>query len=113
MFDFQETLDTADNYAKKGNKALACFHYWLIGFAYNDEEFPYFYTESIGEKGRKGFFKYVKKNPALILTAESYIKFKEQLSIFPTYMKYFKNFERVVGSFIKKNQAIILMMIPG
>ena len=39
MFDFQETIDTADKYSKDGNVALATFHYWLIGYAYQDEDF--------------------------------------------------------------------------
>ena len=55
MFDFQETIDTADKYSKDGNVALATFHYWLIGYAYQDEEFPYSYTASIGDRGGKGF----------------------------------------------------------
>lgn len=106
MFDFQATIDTADNYSKSGDFALATFHYWLINFAYEDEEFPYSYTEEIGARGRKGFLKNVKKHKNEILNSQSYLKYKTELSVFDSYKKYFVNFERVVNSFInpkKKN----------
>lgn len=101
MFDFQATLESADNYAKNGNYALAAFHYWLINFAYEDEEFPYSYTEEIGAKGRKGFLKYVKKYKNEILNSKSYMDYKTELKVFHSYQNYFGNFERVVNSFIK------------
>lgn len=106
MFDFQATIDTADNFSKSGDFALATFHYWLINFAYEDEEFPYLYTNEIGARGRKGFLKYVKKYKSEILTSQSYINFKTELSVFNSYQNYFANFERVVNSFInpKKKQ---------
>lgn len=101
MFDFQSTLDDADRYAKDGNVSLATFHYWLIGFAYEDEEFPFGYTTSIGERGRKGFLKYARKHRDKILNSESYLEFKTMMSVFPTYLNYFANFERVVNSICK------------
>lgn len=108
MLDFQSTLDTADEYAKAGDHALAAFHYWLIGFAYENEEFPYAYTDVIGSKGRKGFLKHVKKHRDTILSSDSYINFKSELNCFSSYRKYFENFERVVNYFIdrKKNKEL-------
>lgn len=104
MFDFNATLQDAERAVKDKDFAMATFHYWLIGFAYEDEEFPHFYTKEIGKKGAKGFLKYVNKYKNEILTAESYLRFKEQTQVFPKYQKYFKNFERVVSSFINKQK---------
>lgn len=60
MFDFAGTLREAEEAVKNQDFAMATFYYWLIGFAYKDEEFPYSYTDDIGKKGAKGFLKYVK-----------------------------------------------------
>ena len=103
MFDFQATLVAADNYARNGNYALATFHYWLINFAYEDEEFPYSYSEEIGAEGRKGFLKYIKKYKNEILDSKSYLDYKTELKDFPSYQNYFDNFERVVNHFIYKS----------
>lgn len=103
MFDFQETINMADKYSNDGNVALATFHYWLIGYAYQYEEFPFSYTASIGERGRKGFLKLIKKYKYEILTSQEYISFKSNCSIFPKYQEYFENFERVVNSFISRS----------
>ena len=103
MFDFQETIDTADKYSKDGNVALATFHYWLIGYAYQDEEFPYSYTASIGDRGRKGFLKLMKKYKHEILNSQEYLTFKSNCGIFPKYKQYFENFERVVQSFFSRS----------
>lgn len=103
MFDFQSTLDSANNYDDKGNVALATFHFWLINFAYENEEFPYSYTPEIGDKGRKGFLKLVKKYKRDILSSEDYLAYKESMSVFPSYQTYFDNFERVINSFINKH----------
>lgn len=100
MFDFAGTLREAEEAVKNQDFAMATFYYWLIGFAYKDEEFPYSNTDDIGKKCAKGFLKYVKKYKNEILVAESYLKFKEHTQIFPTYKKYFENYERVVNSFI-------------
>lgn len=56
MFDFQSTLDAAESYASNKDNALATFHYWLINFAYENEEFPYYCTGKICDRGRKVFF---------------------------------------------------------
>ena len=101
MFDFSDTLKNAEDAAKRKDYAMAAFHYWLIGFAYNDEEFPYSYTKEIGNKGAKGFLKYARKYRNEILSAESYLSFKEQTCQYPTYQRYFDNFERVINSFLR------------
>lgn len=115
MFDFQATLDEADAYAKAGEYALATFNYWLINFAYEDEEFPYYYTDKIGERGRKGFLKYVNKHKDEILNDKSYLSLKEQTIMFSTYRRYFENFERVVKYFInrKNNKGITKSIDDG
>lgn len=103
MFDFLSTLEKADDYACRKEYALATFHYWLINFAFEDEEYPYHYTKEIGERGRKGFLKFVKKHRDNILTDESYLEFKS-LMAHTIYDYYFENFECVVKSFIyRKN----------
>ena len=99
MFDFQATLDEADQANAEGNYALAVFDYWLIDFAFQDEEFPFYYTPMIGMKARKMFFKLMKKHKNEILDSESYIEMKESLKGFKTYQKYFTHFERVVKAF--------------
>ena len=73
MFDFAGTLREAEEAVKNQDFAMATFYYWLIGFAYEDEEFPYSYTDDIGKQGAKGFLKYVKKYKNEILAAESYL----------------------------------------
>ena len=50
MFDFAGTLREAEEAVKNQDFAMATFYYWLIGFAYEDEEFPYSYTDDIGKK---------------------------------------------------------------
>lgn len=100
MFDFQATLDMADAYADAKEYSLATFFYWLINFAYEDEEFPYCYTYEIGERGRKGFLKYVNKHKNEILNNKSYLSLKELTKVSSTYCRYFENFERVVNFFI-------------
>lgn len=102
MIDFQTTLNEAHKYAKEGDYALATFHYWLIGFTYENEEFHYGYNDDIGKCGRKGFIKYVTKFHTEILSNNSYINFKSNFSDFPSYQIYFLNFERVVNSFINR-----------
>ena len=104
MFDFQATLDEADQANAEGNYALAVFDYWLIDFAFQDEEFPFYYTPMIGMKARKMFFKLIKKHKNEILDSESYIEMKESLKGFKTYQKYFTHFERVVKAF-QENRA--------
>lgn len=101
MFDFQETLNSAIQHESDGLHALAAFNYWLINFAYEDEEFPYGYTQDIGERGRKGFLKMMKKHKREILTAPEYLQFKEALKESSKYSSYFDIFERVVNSFIR------------
>lgn len=102
MFDFQAALCTANTYASNNEYALATFHYWLINFVFENEEFPYGYTKIIGEQGRKGFLKCVRKHSERILVDESYLRFKN-LMAGSTYNKYFENFERVVNYFINRN----------
>ncbi len=104
MFDFQSTLDEADQANAEGNYALAVFDYWLIDFAFQDEEFPLAYTQEMGRKARKMFFKLIKKHKNEILDSESYIEMKESLNGFKTYNKYFTHFERVVKAF-QENRA--------
>lgn len=104
MFDFQATLDEADQALAEGNYALAVFDYWLIDFAFEDEEFPLYYTQEMGMKARKMFFKLIKKHKNGILDSESYIKLKESLNKFETYNKYSSHFERVVRAF-QENSA--------
>lgn len=104
MFDFQATIDLADKYAKNDDKALATFYYWLIGYAYQDEEFPYSYTTEIGARGKKGFLKLVNKYKNEILSDSSYVSYKEFLKDSFTYRKYFENFERVVNFFINRGK---------
>ena len=41
MFDFQATLDEADQANVEGNYALAVFDYWLIEFAFYELERKY------------------------------------------------------------------------
>lgn len=53
MFDFQGTLYEAKEYKKQGNISLAT----LINFAFEDEEFSYYYTEEIGAEGANGFIR--------------------------------------------------------
>ena len=102
MFDFQETINKAAQYEQERNYPLAAFHYWLIDFAYNDEEFPFSYTEEIGKKGRNGFLKMMKKHKNEILNSTEYLSFKEQFNIFKTYQMYFANLERVVNYIINR-----------
>lgn len=45
MFDFRTTLKESDHALNNGNIALAMFNYWLVNFAFGDEEYPYFYTK--------------------------------------------------------------------
>lgn len=104
MFDFQATLDEADQANAEGNYALAVFDYWLIDFAFQDEELPLAYTREMGRKARKMFFKLIKKHKNEILDSESYIDMKESLNGFKTYNKYFTHFERVVRAF-QENRA--------
>lgn len=104
MFDFQATLDEANQAHAEGNYALAVFDYWLIDFAFEDEEMPLAYTPEIGKRARKMFFKLIKKHKNEILDSESYIKMKESLNKFETYNKYFSHFERVVRAF-QENSA--------
>lgn len=101
MFDFQATLNDANAYAADNQFALAAFHYWLIGFAFENEEFPYSYTAEIGRCGRNGFLKYAKKYRNAILTDESYVRFKDFMD-FPAYVNYFANFERVIKYLINR-----------
>lgn len=104
MFDFQGTLKEADDAAAKGEYVTAIYNYWMIGYAFEDEEFPYGYTREIGEKASKCFLKYMRKHKKKILQDEVYLKMKEALREFKT----FQNFERVVNSFFytkrKKHQ---------
>ena len=109
MFDFQSTLDSADEYAKKGDYALADFHYWLIDFAYQDEEFPYYYTPSIGAHGFDGFVDIMNEHHSSILQSDSYKNFKGQMNCFSSYRRYFENFERDVANYqpVNKKPSII------
>ena len=79
MFDFQATIDLADKYAKNDDNALATFYYWLIGYAYQDEELPFSYTTEIGARGKNGFLKLVNKYKNEILSDSSYVSYKEFL----------------------------------
>lgn len=99
MFDFKATLEDADQAYAEGNYALAVFDYWLIDFAFLDEEFPCGYTPEMGEKASKMFLKLIKKHKNEVLDSESYIKMKDSLNGFEKYNKYFTHFERVVKSF--------------
>lgn len=96
MFDFKATLSEAEEYSKKGDFAVAAFHYWLIGFAYEDEEFPYSWTPEIGDIVNKKLSKLIDKHHDAILASESYKKFKNHLSDFPNYCYYFENFEAAI-----------------
>lgn len=49
MFDFRTTLKEGDHALNNGNIALAMFNYWLVNFAFGDEEYPYFYKKKIYE----------------------------------------------------------------
>jgi len=99
MFDFKKTLDEADQAYANGDFAWAVFNYWLIDFAFYDEELPLYYTPEIGRKARKMFFKLVKKHKNEILDSESYREMKNDLSVFESYQKYLTHFERVVKAF--------------
>ena len=105
MFDFQGTLDEAKEYEKQGNISLATFNYWLINFAFEDEEFPYYYTEEIGAEGANGFLRLARKHCKEILNDNNYIRFKQEVDVFPSYKKYIFNFENVIKSFIKKSKS--------
>jgi len=101
MFDFAETLNDGDQALAKSDFALAMFYYWLVNFAYEDEEFPYYYSPEIGQKASKQFMKLLSKHKDDLLESESYIKLKESMSIFETYRKYFKHFEREIRNYQK------------
>lgn len=96
MFDFEATLKEGDQALAEGNLAKALFYYWLVDFAFEDEEFPYFYTNEIGRKANKKFFTLSKKCKDKILESEEYLKFKEGMSIFESYRRYFVHFERAI-----------------
>ncbi len=98
MFDFKATIDEADHALLEGNYVLAVFDYWLIDFAFYDEEFPISYTKEMGRKARKMFFKILKKHKGEILESDYYREMKESFSVFESYRKYFCHFERVVRS---------------
>lgn len=93
MFDFKATLEEADKALAKGDYALAIFNYWLVNFAYEDEEFPDYYTKEIGNKAEKELRKLLKKHKDRILETDSYLQYKIALSDFETYKNYFHNFE--------------------
>jgi hypothetical protein len=100
MFDFQATLDEADQAFADKDYAWAVFNYWLIDFAFNDEDIPYFYSREIGDKANEMFYKLIEEHKNGILNSESYLRKKKNLSIYESYRKYFCHFERVVRSFM-------------
>ena len=106
MFDFPDTLATAERYEKQGDFALATFHYWLIDFAFEDEEIPWQYTRQIGEKGSEGFNRLLGKYRDEIPISVSYIRFKEELSVFESYRKYFYYFEQTLAGVMREYEGV-------
>lgn len=54
MYDFSDVLWSARMLRLRRNYALAAYYYWEIGYAYQDEEFPYGYTDRIGSSAYRG-----------------------------------------------------------
>lgn len=96
MFDFASTLEEADIALAKGDYALSMFNYWLVNFAFEDEDFPYHYTKEIGEKAEQKFRQILKKHRKDILESDSYLQYKKSLSVFEAYKKYFHYFEQEI-----------------
>ena len=105
MFDFPNTLAMAMRYEEQGDFALATFHYWLIDFAFEDEDIPWHYTRQIGEKGREGFNRLLGKYRDEIPISASYIKFKDELSVFESYRKYFYYFEQTLAGVMREYEG--------
>ena len=51
MYDFQSVLDQANEAFQIKDYAKAAYYYWEINFAYENEEFPLYYTH--GKSGRR------------------------------------------------------------
>lgn len=100
MFDFQSILNEADKAVEQKEYAIAIFNYWLVDFAFNDEDFPSAYTNEIGQKADEGFEKYIKEYKNDILNSSSYIQYKNSLKDIPAYQKYFKYFEREIKTYL-------------
>lgn len=105
MFDFQNTLDEANEYRKHGNYAIAAFSYWLIGFAYEDEEFPYYYTPAIGAEAYNGYVEIMNNHYDQILKDDSYLIYKSDLIRFSSYRKYFERFELEVTNYVPHSRS--------
>lgn len=94
MFDFRTTLKEDDHALNNGNIALAMFNYWLVNFAFGDEEYPYFYTKEIGDEASEKFIVLFRKYKDMVLESEVYLAFKDEMRVFESYRHYFNHFER-------------------
>lgn len=45
---------------ENGDYALSMFLYWLVNFAFEDEEFPNHHTKELGDKAEKIFNQFLK-----------------------------------------------------
>ena len=96
MFDYAETLKEADQALEKGDYAIAAFKYWLVNFAYNDEDIPYCYTKEIGDKASEKYEELLEEHKEGLVRSASYQEYKKMLVIFEGYLKYFYYYERKV-----------------
>lgn len=60
MFDFASTLEEAAIALANDEYAISMFNYWIVNFAFKDEEIPYHYTKELGDKAEQKFSQFLK-----------------------------------------------------
>lgn len=67
VFYFRTILKESYHALNNGNIALAMFNYWLVNFAFGDEEYSYFYTKDIGDEDSEQYIALFRKYKDMLL----------------------------------------------
>lgn len=100
MYDFQSVLDQANEAFQIKDYAKAAYYYWEINFAYENEEFPLYYTHKIRDDAQKGFERTMELiSVDEILTSKFYRTLHRYYDRSPFTQKYILRFERDIVNY--------------
>lgn len=110
MYDFQGVLNQANEAFENKDYVQAAYYYWEINFAYEDEEFPYYYTDQIGAEASAGFERAMEQTTVdEILNSEFYKTYQKWLRNSKSMQKYLLNFERDISQYSMRHSNKVTM----